>query len=596
MMWRQLRKCLHLLPSSARLPWLLIVPMAVLTAAAEAVGAAAVFALVQVVTDPAKLETIPVLSAVLAHSPWRDDQSLILACTALVAFFYLIKNGLVLATEVLRGHCTATAVRTVSSSLLRLYLRAPYSFHLQRNSAEIIRNTDFAVQQVFTRGLAPLVAVATEVLVVAGLLAVLIVAAPLVTLAAGAVLLLVSLLFLRLTRRLARDHGSRTHVLAKELLRHLQQALGAIKEVKVLRREPYFLSAFTEQLTSLTRIRVHNSILATLPRVIVETVFITGALAVIVLVTLQGATGPDTVSLLGLFAYAGFRVIPSVNRILWQLTEARYGTAAVDDVYDDFVTLRQAPAPGDAAGTRCLEEQLTLENVSYRYDGAAAPALAGITLTIRRGESLGVVGPTGAGKSTLVDLLIGLLPATGGRVLVDGVDIGAGAAPWRRIGYVPQTITLLDDTMRRNIALGVADEEIDEEALRSAVDMAQLGEFVGSLPDGLKTVVGERGVRLSGGERQRVGIARALYADPELLVFDEATSALDTRTEAALVDAIRGLRSRKTLIVVAHRLTTVQFCDRIVVVHNGGIEASGTFAELADRSPTFRALSRAVAE
>jgi ATP-binding cassette subfamily C protein len=455
----------------------------------------------------------------------------------------------------------------------------------------MIRNTDFAVQQVFNRGLAPLVAVATELLVVAGLLVVLVLAAPMVTLAAGVVLLAVSLVFLRLTRRLAQDHGARLHLLAKELLRHLQQALGAIKEVKVLGREPFFLKGYAGQLASLTRLRYHNGILATLPRVIVETVFITGALTVIVLVTLQGATGPDTVSILGLFAYAGFRVIPSVNRILWQLTEARYGTAAVDHVYEDFVTLGEQSV---ATALAPFEERLDFDRVSYRYEESATPALDGVTLTLHRGESLGVVGPTGAGKSTFVDVLIGLLPPTDGRILRDGVPIDPGGIAWRRMGYVPQTITLLDDSIRRNVALGVADEEIDEEALYSALHVAQLDDFVRSLPNGLETVVGERGVRISGGERQRVGIARALYDNPELLVFDEATSALDTSTETALVEAIRGLQGRKTMVIIAHRLATVQFCNRIIVLQSGRLEASGSFAELLDRSPTFQALSRAL--
>jgi len=239
-----------------------------------------------------------------------------------------------------------------------------------------------------------------------------------------------------------------------------------------------------------------------------------------------------------------------------------------------------------------FQDQLVLEDVSFTYHGGAEAVLADVNLTIRRGESIGVVGASGAGKSTLVDLMLGLLEPTKGRITADGVDIASAPRRWRRrIGYVPQAAFLFDDTIARNIALGVPEHEIDPQRLDNALRLAQLGELIASLPLGTATVIGDRGVRLSGGQRQRVAIARALYHEPELLIFDEATAALDNRTERELTQAIEGLRGERTLIVIAHRLSTVQRCDALVFLRNGRVEAMGPFDRLLEENAEFRAMT-----
>jgi ATP-binding cassette subfamily C protein len=312
----------------------------------------------------------------------------------------------------------------------------------------------------------------------------------------------------------------------------------------------------------------------------------------VLLVTAGGGTGPESVPLLGLYAYAGFRVIPSANRIVFLLSEIRFGRAALDRVRGDLALIARN-VPGGAAepsdSDLRFEERLDLERVSYTYEQGAGPVITDLSLTIRRGESIGIVGATGAGKSTLVDLVVGLLEPTAGRLAVDGVDIRTRLASWQRhIGYVPQSAFLIDDTLRRNIAFGIPDREIDERRVQAATQRAQLESLVASLPEGLATTVGERGVRLSGGERQRVGIARALYHEPAVLVFDEATSALDSRTEAELTRAIEALRGDTTLVLVAHRLSSVRHCDRLVLLRDGRIADSGTFDELMTRNADFR--------
>ena len=362
----------------------------------------------------------------------------------------------------------------------------------------------------------------------------------------------------------------------------------------MLGRTGFFHEVFARQQSALFRVKCLHATLDAVPRLLVESTFVCGALLVVFLLTLQGHRGADVLPLLGLYAYAGFRIIPSANRILWRINEIRYGTTAIHQLYDDYTVIaHNASHACDASADEGLSftDRITVEGLSYTYAGSRTPALHNVYLTIRRGESIGIVGPTGAGKSILVDILIGLLQPSCGRITVDSVALHQRLRSWQRqIGYVPQTIFLADDSLRRNIALGLPDDDIDDDKVRMTIRMAQLEVFVASLPDGLE-VAGERGVRLSGGERQRVGLARALYHEPEVLVFDEATSALDSRTEGEVVRAIEALHGAKTLIVIAHRLSTVRHCDRLLFLQSGHVADCGAFDELVERSIDFRAMA-----
>jgi ATP-binding cassette subfamily C protein len=313
---------------------------------------------------------------------------------------------------------------------------------------------------------------------------------------------------------------------------------------------------------------------------------------VAVIIGIHGSTQSELVPLLGLFAYAGLRILPSLHWIVYYQNNLRFGAVPLDEVYRDWLDLSDAAGPEDTGERLPFRNQISLSNVSYSYAGAQRIALQEIDLVIRRGESVGIVGETGAGKSTLVDLILGLLQPTRGSILVDGCDIADRLPSWQRqIGYVPQSIYLMDDSIRRNIAFGVEDDEIDHDRVDVAVRMARIDEFIQSLPAGLDTVVGERGVRMSGGQRQRVAVARALYNDPEVLVFDEATAALDSQTEHELTREIQSLQRKKTLVIIAHRLDTVRHCDRLVFLKQGRVVDIAPFEELRARNAAFRQLA-----
>jgi ATP-binding cassette subfamily C protein len=317
-----------------------------------------------------------------------------------------------------------------------------------------------------------------------------------------------------------------------------------------------------------------------------------GLLAVVWMVTQRGASGGDVVSLMALFAYAAFRVVPSANRIMLNAGHWRTGKAFSQHAIADFKALAHVstrvhgPEP-----IVSFAEALVCEDVSFTYDADATPAVRHVYLRIRPGESIGIVGATGSGKSTLVALLLGLLQPTSGRILLDSVPLAGFERAWQRlIGYVPQDPYLLDDTLRRNIAFGISDATIDEHRVARACSLAQLDDLIRQLPEGMDTVIGENGARLSGGQRQRVAIARALYTEPAVLVFDEATAALDNHTEREVTKAIATLHGTRTLIVIAHRLSTVQGCDRLIFLQDGRIAAAGTYDELLQNA-AFRAMA-----
>jgi ABC-type multidrug transport system fused ATPase/permease subunit len=480
--------------------------------------------------------------------------------------------------------------------LFSAYLRQPYAFHLQRNSAELTRNalneTNMFAQTVIMAGLGFVV----EILVLLGISCLMLIVEPLGTLLLVSFIGLASWGFNRLTRQRIARWGVTRQLHEGRRIQHLQQGLGGTKDVKLLGREEEFLSQFRQHDEGFTRVAARYATIGQLPRLWLEFLAITG-LAVLVLVVLWRGHSPETlVPTLGLFAVGAFRLLPSANRLMNAVQNIRYGLPVIAVLHSELALLQDISLR-EGGHLLPFRDSLQLEDVVFRYPSTDTDTIRGITLQIARGTSVGFIGSTGTGKTTLVDIMLGLLTPNSGRVLVDGVDIRDRERGWQdQIGYVPQSIFLTDDSLRRNIAFGLASEQIDEAAVWRTVRTAQLETFVNELPDGLDTIVGERGVRLSGGQRQRIGIARALYHDPSVIVLDEATSALDSATERGFMETVRALRGTKTIIIIAHRLSTVEQCDRLFRLDQGRVVEEGEAAVVLKTLRDSSALAASPAE
>lgn len=465
----------------------------------------------------------------------------------------------------------------LSQRLFTGYLHQPYAFHLQRNSAQLIRNAIGQVGEI-TNTIQQGLMLITEILVLLGISALLLAIEPLGALLVVSTLGLAGWGFNRLTRgHILRWGEARQH---HEGLRiqHLQQGLGGAKDVKLLGREGDFLAQYQRHSIGSARVGQRQAALQALPRLWLELLAVTGLAALVLVIIVQGKPMEALLPTLGLFAAAAFRLMPSVNRILGAVQSVRFSLPVIDTLHSELCLLDNASPPLRGQPLP-FKKELVLDQVRFNYPSAETQALRGVSLTIPRGVSAGFIGGSGAGKSTLVDIILGLLTPVSGSIKIDGVNIQTNLRGWQdQIGYVPQSIYLTDDTLRRNVAFGLPNDQIDETAVWRAIRSAQLEQFVNDLPLGLDTVVGERGIRLSGGQRQRIGIARALYHDPLVLVLDEATSSLDTTTERGVMEAVRALQGEKTLLIVAHRLSTVEHCDRLFRLEQGEVVEEGDTA------------------
>jgi ATP-binding cassette, subfamily B, bacterial PglK len=589
---KDLRAVLGWVDRRLQLRWAILVPVMCAAALVEAAAAVAVFGLLRMVVEPHRVRTAPLVSQLWQAWPTDDPAAIVATLTALVAILYVLRALFLIWAEWVKEITIARSTTRAADRLFARYLAADYPFHLGRRSSQLIqevaRSTDVAYQ-LFVGSIVSLIA---EFATIVALVAVLAVTAPPQALAAVALVLVVAAVPMIVTRRVWVRSGERQRVLEAEQLHVLQQSLGAVKEVKIAGREAFFEGRLRAARRTLARVIQRRTLIASALRLGVETVLIVCMLGVVLLVMLRGASGAETVTVLALFAYTGFRLVPSANRIMLNAGYVREARAFVKSCIADFAALHDIQTRSHGAEPAVdFTRSLACDDVGFTYESGGQPALQHINLTIRPGESLGIVGETGAGKSTLVDILLGLLRPTSGRVLLDGVSLEGRERAWQRmVGYVPQKPYLLDESVRRNIAFGIPDISIDEHRLARAASLARLDDVVRQLPQGLDTQLGEYGTRLSGGQQQRVAIARALYSDPSVLIFDEATASLDNQTEREVTAAIAALHGARTLIVIAHRLSTVHGCDRLIFLQEGRIAATGSYDELMGNA-AFRAMA-----
>ncbi|WP_299652301.1 ABC transporter ATP-binding protein [uncultured Jannaschia sp.] len=512
-----------------------------------------------------------------------------------IAVFVVVMSSIALraltfyfVTRFARGVATSLGIR-----LLRQYLARPFEWFLSQHSADLGKSVLAEVNQVVTGSIGPAIRIIANAIVLSFLVGFLLVLEPVGALVMGVLLgVCFGLIYRRLRGHLL-EIGQDRKIATRERYKITTEAMGGIKEVKTLGLEDIFVKRFHDPSWRLARHQASVSLLGEMPRYVLEALAFGGMLVFILYLLWSHDGSLDTVlPVLGAFAFAGLKLMPTIQILFRDLAQIRFGEAALEALHDDLAVPLPPTPKRRLNGERPirLQRELRMDRVSYTYPGAARPALDGLSLVIPAGTSAGFVGPTGAGKTTAIDVILGLLLPASGQLSVDGIPITSeNLHHWQaEIGYVPQTIFLSDDTVAANIAFGEA--EIDHEAVRRAACLAHLDEFVQTLPQGYDTVVGEHGVRFSGGQRQRIGIARALYRNPDIVVFDEATSALDNVTERAVMEAIRTLHGQKTVIMIAHRLTTVAQCNTIFFLRDGRLDGTGDYDALAQENGAFRSL------
>ncbi len=585
-MFPNLRKTFSLIERDKRGRWALVAAFTVFVSVIEAAGALVIALIAGLIVSRGDV-SIPQLDFLNRFMSLDSDTS-IWVFSALAATFFIIRALAIVAQSYAQSRLAHNMGVRLSGRLLAQYLRAPYSFHLRHNSAELIRNVLPTITDLAGSVLQPLIVIFADATLICVLLAVLIVVSDMKAVVAGIVVGGLLLLVLRAIQPRLASLGELNQGAQRAGLQVLQQALQGIREIKLLGKQSFFEHQYLSARADLARAYYQRAGIIEIPRMMLETLIVLIILLVVALSLTGGDSPQGLLVTLGVLAYAGFRILPALNRIVSSVTSFRFGVAAVR-IVEEQLEVTKAPAP-DGGRSRVGEfnATLALEDVSFDYEGSAQRVLRSLSLDISVGSAIGIVGPTGSGKSTLLDIMTGLLEPSSGKVTVDGVDIRGDLAGWQnQIGFVPQNVFLLDDSLQQNIAIGVAAADVDQGRMAEVIEAAQLTNFVDALPEGLDAVVGERGVRISGGQRQRIAIARALYTAPSLLILDEGTSALDGETEAALMRALESYGAQMTVIMVAHRFSSLRFCEGIVVLEGGAISRLETYDALARSADQF---------
>lgn len=590
------RKIFSLLEAGERRRFWLLNLMMIAMALVEMVGISSVLALLQVLSEPSAIAESKALSAVYAalgfSSVYAFQVAFALAVTVLVLIGLAVKASGTYALV----RFSAWLGYSISSRLLGAYMHQPYGWFLNRNSAEVGKNVLNEVDNLVGHVLTPLFRLSASAMLVGVIVGFLLLVDPVVTsVSFGIIGGTYALIYLYLRERLRRT-GDEMMRAYSDRFRVSQEATGGIKDVKLLGLEDDYTRLYQAAAQRSAKGQATVGIISELPRFVLEGITFAALLGLILLLLLRsGGSIAEIVPTLGIMAFSVMRLLPALQQIYHSLATIRGGLAALDEISSDYAAAVSSRLPPQTPQPALhLERSLELSGIRFTYEQATRPALSALDLVIPARTTVGIVGGTGAGKTTLVDVVLGLLTPNGGEIRVDGTKVTpANVRAWQKtLGYVPQSIFLTDDTIAANIAFGIKKEQIDMAAVERAARAAALHEFVKSdLAEGYQTIVGERGVRLSGGQRQRIGIARALYRDPTLLIMDEATSALDNITERVVMEAVQNIRADKTIILIAHRLSTVRACDTIFLMDKGRIAARGTYDELVADNETFRRMA-----
>jgi len=568
-----------ILPGHLRRRCLALGGLLILGMGLEMLGVGLVVPVLAIASDPKWQSQLPTAKATLEAVGVSSASGFLIASVVCLAAIYAVKTAIMIALTNAQLRFSAELQGDVACQIYSDYLHRPWEYHLEHNSSVLIRNIRSEVGAL-TWILGGLQTMLADCVIMLGLVTMLFCLEPVLASALTVLIGACGLAFAKLSRARIARWGIERQRLEEEGIRALQEGLGGIREVQVLGRQDYFEQRFEQCTRRHLAIGALNNLVQQLPRLSMELVAVAAMAVATLLMLSMGRSIEELVPTIGLFAAAALRLLPGVGRIMAANAMVQYHYPALKVVEAEVLASRTRDTRTTAvpARTQFLSD-VVIEDVWFRYSGAKGFALSGLNLTIPGGAMVGVIGPSGSGKSTFMDLVLGVLKPSRGRISIGGQEAGSLKG---LVGYVPQNIFLTDSSLRSNVALGLPPDQIDESRARSAIQAACLVDLVKSLPEGLDSVVGERGVRLSGGQRQRIGIARALYSEPELLVLDEATSALDSQTEAEVMDAVLGLKGKKTILIVAHRLSTVQRCDFIIQLKDGAVSALGTYSEIVE--------------
>jgi ATP-binding cassette, subfamily B, bacterial PglK len=586
-------------PREKRHAWI-VLGVILVGALASAVMVGSIMPFLAVLADPSRIETTPALAWAYEAFGFTSVYGFLIGL-GLASFIVILLSSLIqIAKTWAVARFTMMRMHSIGHRLLGVYLAQPYAFFLNRHSGEMGPRILSESGQVVGQFLRPAAEFIAAILTTTAIVGLLVWVEPVVALIAFAVLGGIYGAVYLFTRRRLKTLGQIRVAANRERFRMANEALTGIKDIKLLGRELAYETRFARPSLRMAQTQVLSSVLSGVPPVALQSVALGGIILLCLILIdpagiASGAALGGLLPVLGVFAFAGQKLMPELSKIYGSLAQMQSGSAAVDAVHEDLVLREKSRHKlTNTPGAIGLKVALQLDGISFTYPNADQAGVHGVSLSIRAGEKIGIVGSTGAGKTTLADIVLGLLEPNAGRMVADGTPITQNTVrAWMAgVGYVPQDIFLTDAPVAENIALGIEPHQIDHARMRKAARIARIDDFIlQELPEGYRTHIGERGIRLSGGQRQRIGIARALYHDADLIVFDEATSALDNLTESEVMEAIDALPGDKTVLMIAHRLSTVKRCDRIVVMEKGRVVGCDNWTALMDGNATFQRIA-----
>ena len=589
------KKLLFLLTPLERKRAGLLLIMILIMSLLDMAGVASILPFMAVLTNPGLIETNFILNSMFKASSIfgvENNKQFIFALGALVFSLLIISLTFKALTSYAQVRFVQMREYTIGKRLIESYLHQPYSWFLSRHSADLGKTILSEVQQLISDGMTPLMELIAKGMVTITLITLLIIVDPILTLIVGLSLSTAYLIIFYFVSKYLNQSGSKRLINNQLRFTTVNEAFGAAKEVKIGGLEQAYIKRFSNAAQIYARVQASQRVIAQLPRFILEGIAFGGILLMILYSMSQTGNFNSALPIISLYVFAGYRLMPAVQQIYEAFTQLTFIAPSLDKLYDDLKNLKPFNENQDQ-DILPFNKSITLKNIHYNYPNASRTILKDISLNISAKSTVGLVGATGSGKTTTVDIILGLLEPQKGTLEIDGKIIRKqNSRSWQRsIGYVPQQIFLADDTIAANIAFGLEPKEINQEAVEKASKIANLHEFViDELPRKYQTTIGERGVRLSGGQRQRIGIARALYHNPKVIIFDEATSALDNQTEQSIMGSINNLGNKITVIIIAHRLTTVRACNTIFLLERGELKGKGNFEDLRKDNEKFQAM------